>query len=187
MALESLAVRHDRTGMEPMRTAQLANHVRAAHRALLPDLRELGDPDRWSRTGSSAVVRRQLSKALAFLRGELIPHAAVDEETIYRAVARLEGPPGDTDALCRYHLEVTRLAAELQTICDELREEPLTATGRQHIAALLRGLHAIVALHIAKEEKVYLPMLERGLNADEAAQLTRRAVEVAERRRALVA
>jgi iron-sulfur cluster repair protein YtfE (RIC family) len=186
MALEPRRAAEEPNAMEPMPAEQLANRVHAAHRALLPALHELADADRWSRTGSTATVRARLTAALDFLLDELVPHTAVDEETIYPAIARLVGPQGDTDALCRYHLEVTRLAAELRTIRDDL-DEPVTAAQREHIVALLRGLHAIVALHIAKEEKIYLPMLDRGLTAAEAAQLARRMDDVAERRRALVA
>jgi iron-sulfur cluster repair protein YtfE (RIC family) len=172
--------------MEPMATGPLATHVHAAHRALLPDLHELGDADRWTRTAPASVVRSRLTAALDFLVDELIPHTAVDEETIYPAVAQLVGPPGDTDALCRYHVEVTRLASALRTIRDGLGES-VTAAEREHIAALLRGLHAIVALHIAKEEKIYLPMLDRGLTADQGARLACLMDDVARRRRALVA
>jgi iron-sulfur cluster repair protein YtfE (RIC family) len=169
-----------------MATGPLTTQVRAAHRALLPWIHEIGEADSWVRTAPTPLVRDKLTTALAFLLDELMPHTAVDEETVYPAVKRLVGAPGDTDALCRYHLEVMRLAGELRSMRDELSDPP-TQGQRDLIAALLRGLHAIVALHIAKEERVYLPILDRGLGADEARRLVERREDMAIRLRSLVA
>ena len=65
-------------------------------------------------------------------------------------------------------LDKTRhLKFDLAAIRDELADPP-TEAQRDRIAALLHGLHAIVALHFAKEEEIYLPLLDEHLTAGEA-------------------
>ena len=109
-----------------------------------------------------------------------------EEETLYPAVEGYMAAPGATDTMSRDHQEVVRLFEELAAIRDELADPP-TEAQRDRMAALLHGLHAIVALHFAKEEEIYLPILDRGLSADEATLLFERMHASAQRHHALVA
>jgi hypothetical protein len=55
-------------------------------------------------------------------------------------------------------------------IVDVLAGGPSPAA-TQELRRLLYGLYAIVTLHFAKEEEVYLPLLDRALSDDEAAAM----------------
>ena len=47
---------------------------------------------------------------------------------------------------------------------------------------MLYGLHAIVSLHFAKEEEIYLPLLDRAYTSSEFAALYERMAEAAQQR-----
>jgi iron-sulfur cluster repair protein YtfE (RIC family) len=153
--------------------------IRAEHRELLPRIEELGHTATWITTAPAPVIHEKLSGTLEFLAGHLIPHAMAEEETLYPAVEGYMGAPGATDTMTRDHQEVMRLFEELVTIRDGLADPP-TEAQRDRMAALLHGLHAIVALHFAKEEEIYLPILDRGLSPEEATSLFERMHKSAE-------
>jgi iron-sulfur cluster repair protein YtfE (RIC family) len=58
---------------------------------------------------------------------------------------------------------------------------------RVEITRTLYSLHAIVALHFAKEEEVYLPIVDEHLTADEASALFREMEAAATEARAVAA
>jgi iron-sulfur cluster repair protein YtfE (RIC family) len=154
-------------------TGLLTEPIRAEHRELLPRINELGHTATWIPTAPPPVVREKVASALEFLRGELVPHALAEEETLYPAVEGCMQAPGATDTMRRDHVEVIRLVNELEVAHDEMLDPP-TEGQRDRLASLLHGLHAIVALHFAKEEEIYLPILDRSLSAEDARQLFER-------------
>lgn len=89
---------------------------------------------------------------------------------MYPKVEELMGAPGTTATMRRDHVEVASLTEELQRVRDSLGAEPFPAQLRS-LRRVLYGLYAIVSLHFAKEEEVYLPILDAGLSADEAAKM----------------
>ena len=153
-----------------MRTEVVTAPIRAEHAQLLPRIHELGHTATWIPTAPAPVVHEKISDTLEFLREELIPHAKAEEATLYPAVEGCMHAPGATDSMTRDHVEVIRLTDELSAIRDELAEPPTEAQG-DRVAALLHGLHAIIALHFAKEEEIYLPILDSRLSPDEARRL----------------
>jgi iron-sulfur cluster repair protein YtfE (RIC family) len=167
-------------------TDLLTEPIRAEHRELKPRIDELGHTATWISTAPPPVVNEKVTAALEFLRDHLIPHAMAEEETLYPAVEGCMAAPGATDTMSRDHQEVVRLFEELAAIRDELADPP-TEAQRDRMAALLHGLHAIVVLHFAKEEEIYLPILDRSLSADEATLLFERMHASAQRHHALVA
>ncbi|HEY7526135.1 MAG TPA: hemerythrin domain-containing protein [Candidatus Limnocylindria bacterium] len=155
-------------------TTQLpTDPIRAEHRELLPRIEELSHTATWITTAPPPVVHEKVNAAVEFLGDHLIPHALAEEETLYPAVEGCMGAPGATDTMARDHQEVMRLFEQLTTIRDELADPP-TEAQRDRMAALLHGLHAIVALHFAKEEEIYLPILDHGLSPEEATALFER-------------
>jgi hemerythrin-like domain-containing protein len=146
--------------------------LRDEHRHLLPhidDLRTTGDA-----VGRSAPAElgEDLERAVSFLEHHLLPHAGAEDEVLYPEVERLMGSPEATATMRRDHVEVARLTAELTDLT------PRLSAGETQVAddirRVLYGLHAIVRLHFAKEEEVYVPLLEEHLSEDEAAGLMAR-------------
>ena len=137
--------------------SSVAKTLRAEHRELLPrvdELRLLADSlDEINRS----ELRPSLERVHKFLAEHLIPHAAMEEEALYPAVARLLGSPLSTATMSYDHVEVRRLTEQINL----LRSEQ-TAFQAEHIKTLRRvlyGLHALLKVHFAKEEEIYLPLL----------------------------
>jgi iron-sulfur cluster repair protein YtfE (RIC family) len=156
-----------------MTTTQPTEPIRAEHRELMPHIEELSRTATWITTAPVPVIHERLTEVLEFLGGHLIPHAMAEEETLYPAVQGCMGAPGATDTMARDHKEVMRLFEELAMVRDDLADPP-TEAERDRMAALLHGLYAIVALHFAKEEEIYLPILDRELSPEQAAMLFER-------------
>jgi hypothetical protein len=90
--------------------------------------------------------------------------------------------PGASETMRRDHVEVARLTEELAELRDALTDPP-TEAQRDRLTALLYGLHAIVALHFAEEEEIYLPILDGAMTPEDAAHLFERMEQEAARHR----
>jgi iron-sulfur cluster repair protein YtfE (RIC family) len=88
--------------------------------------------------------------ALAFLQGELVPHAEAEERVLYPAVAELLGAPEATAPMIHDHRAIRARIAELEQA--DPRDLP-------RLQELLYGLYALITVHFAKEEELYLPLL----------------------------
>jgi iron-sulfur cluster repair protein YtfE (RIC family) len=145
--------------------------LRAEHRELAPFITGL-------RTAAEAVgaipkaeLADRVNAALTFLTLHLAAHAAAEEAALYPVVDRLLGGQPVTATMSRDHAEISRLTAELGAAQHRLASEGLTDEVAHDLRRLLYGLHAVVALHFAKEEEVYLPILDARLSADDAAAM----------------
>jgi iron-sulfur cluster repair protein YtfE (RIC family) len=144
--------------------------LRARHRDLVAKVDELraaaagaGDLDR-------AAVLARVAGSIAFLDKGLLPHARAEEESLYPLVERTLGSPGCTATMRRDHVEIARMAEALRFLEARLRNNPTRET-IEALRRLLYGLHAVVMLHFAKEEELYLPLLDRELPEEAAEDL----------------
>jgi len=128
------------------------------------ELRRLADDCSEERPGALIV---DVEASLAFLENDLLPHAAAEDAVLYPAVARLIGCPAGTDTMRRDHEEIRRLIAELRRHHGELGSTVYPAALGE-VRRLLYALHAVISLHVAKEEEVYFPLLDASLSDDEA-------------------
>jgi iron-sulfur cluster repair protein YtfE (RIC family) len=147
--------------------AALPQHVRDEHRELIARielLRIVADS-----IGSAPIesIREGVGKAYIFLMHHLIPHAQAEEQVLYPTVGRLLRTLEATDTMSRDHLEVIRLTEELEALRLHLFFAPFTEPEEQALRRVLYGLYAIIKLHLAKEEEIYLPILEAHLHAEE--------------------
>src|SRR6266480_6687427 len=160
--------------MDERRTemAALPQHVRDEHTELVSRselLRIVADS-----IGSSASAesnREGVGQASTFLMHHLIPHAQAEEQVLYPTVGRLLRTLEATDTMSRDHLEIIRLTEELESLRLHLFYAPLTESKEQALRRVLYGLYAIIKLHLAKEEEIYLPILEARLPAEEMDRL----------------
>ena len=105
---------------------------------------------------------------MAFLTDHLIPHAKAEEAALYPVVQKVMGASRATATMSRDHQEIGRLAAELQDLRAELAAGNADGGLADDLRRVLYGLYTLVKVHFAKEEEVYLPLLEERLRPDEA-------------------
>ena len=110
----------------------------------------------------------RIEEAYNFLTRQLLPHAQAEEKALYPMVQKVMGAEQATATMSRDHVEIARLTEELGTL--RVHKSQLTITSIQAMALrrVLYGLYALVKLHFAKEEEIYLPLLDAKLTADEA-------------------
>lgn len=108
---------------------------------------------------------------LGWLRGELAAHARAEEAVLYPAVAAALGSPDATRTMVEDHRRLRTLTDELTPLADAFGAGPLSLTQLTSLRRVLYGLHALVSIHLLKEEEVYLPILDAALTADEAEEL----------------
>ena len=92
-----------------------------------------------------------VGRILAFLRGDLVPHAEWEEQVLYAAVGDLIGARAATATMSRDHVAIGRMV-------DALAEADSHDVPRMQ--ELLYGLHALIRVHFEKEEEVFLPLLD---------------------------
>lgn len=73
--------------------------------------------------------------------------------------------------MSRDHVEVGRLVEELASLRAQPWGAALSEAQARALRRVLYGLYALVKVHFAKEEEVYLPLLDSKLSAQEARQM----------------
>ena len=140
--------------------------LRDEHKELLPHielLRTLADS---IGEAPSESLRRDLHEAHMFLTHHLLPHAQAEERVLYPMVGRLMGAPEATATMSRDHVEVSRLTEELGGLRSHLVGASMSETQEKALRRVLYSLYAIVKIHFAKEEEIYLPVLDARLAAE---------------------
>ena len=146
--------------------------LRDEHRDLWPNIEMF-------RTAADAVggesleqLRHHVDAVHAFLAHHLIPHARAEEQALYPVVEQVMGAPEATGTMRRDHLEIGRLTDELEDLRLQIAgTRDLTEKQEQALRRVLYGLYTVVALHFAKEEEVYLPLLDARLTPDAAREM----------------
>ena len=126
--------------------------LRNEHRELLPRVESLRVAAEAAESDGDGL-RALLDEALAFLEGQLIPHAQAEDAELYPKVEQVMQAPGATRTMQRDHVEVLVLTQELTRLRDSLTDAP-TGDQRRALQRTLYGLYAVVRLHFAKEEEV---------------------------------
>lgn len=158
-------------------TAQVTQPLRDEHKNLLPHVEALAEAGDAIGIAPITEQRAKVDAAHAFLAAHLIPHATAEDRVLYPELDRLLGGRGatrPTDTMRRDHVEVVRLTERLDELRGRLDAGRLDPDGERELRRVLYGLHTLVGLHFAKEEEVYLPLLDRELTADEAQELFER-------------
>lgn len=117
------------------------------------------------------MLKPGLDEAYDFLAHHLIPHAYAEERALYPVVQKVMGASEATRTMVRDHVEIGRLTDELAVLRAELLSVPVTGVQVQALRRVLYGLYALVKVHFAKEEEVYLPLLDARLSSAEAQQM----------------
>ena len=147
--------------------ATLPQRVRDEHRELIARIELLRTVADSIGSATTESIREGVGQAYSFLIHQLIPHAQAEEQVWYPTVGRLLRAVEATETMSRDHLEVIRLTEELEALRLHLFYTPVSESDEQALRRVLYGLYAIIKLHLAKEEEIYLPILEARLPASE--------------------
>ncbi|HEY7022993.1 MAG TPA: hemerythrin domain-containing protein [Ktedonobacterales bacterium] len=153
--------------------------LRDEHQELRPHVERLREAGEAVGDTPTPELRALLDEVNEFLGRHLIPHAQAEEAALYPVVARLMGAPEATATMRRDHVEIGRLVEELRTLQDQLADSAYKPGEAESLRRTLYGLYAVIALHFAKEEGVYLPLLDARLSSDEAREMFQRMEEAA--------
>jgi heavy metal translocating P-type ATPase len=115
---------------------ELSTRLRAEHRELAPSL---------------AGIRTLLTDTL-------IPHEEQEDREVYPFLAKAVGSEDVTAALHRTHTEIFHLIRLYGRLVDELPEEGPAREDLTDLRRVLYGLDAILRLHMAQEEELYLAL-----------------------------
>ena len=148
--------------------AQVTQPLRDEHKELYPHVESLATAADSLGEAPLDAVRREVSEAHAYLTDHLIPHAVAEDKALYPVVGRLMGAGQATATMSRDHVEVGRLTGELGRLKADLDRGELSPIGTKQLRRVLYGLAALVKVHFAKEEEIYLPLLDARLSPQEA-------------------
>ena len=148
--------------------AGITQPLRDEHKELYPEIETLRSAADEIGETLSPLARADLAAAYDFLAHHLLPHAQAEEAALYPVVQQVMGTPYGPATMSRDHKEVDRLTAELAALRLNVTGDSLTALQVRDLRRVLYGLYAIVRLHFAKEEEVYLPLLEIHLSPEQA-------------------
>ena len=119
---------------------------------------------------ADAELADLLDDDVRFLAEQLVPHAYAEEIALYPVVEWLVAP-GATTTMRRDHMEISALTEELQGLRRRLAGGEPGSWLANDLRRVLYGAFALVRVHFAKEEEVYLPLLEEGLTRADAAAM----------------
>ena len=162
---------YERVEGEGTRVPPLTQPLRDEHLELLPHIERLRAVADAIGMAPGESVRQGVEEVYTFLIQQLTPHAQAEERVLYPTVGRLLGAPAATATMSRDHREIERLTQELGTLRSQLVGESLGEAEVQALRRVLYGLYALVAVHFAKEQDIYLPLLDTRLTAQEAQQM----------------
>lgn len=116
-------------------------------------------------------IRNGVDAVFEFLAYHLKPHAEAEDAALYPVVQKVLGSPDATKTMSRDHVEVGRYIEQLESLKAGLTLEGLTNQQIKDLRRVLYGVYALVRVHFAKEEEVYLPILDQRLTPQSAQEM----------------
>ena len=144
----------------------LTQPLRDEHKELLPHIENILKVAESIPDAPLDEIRNGVTEVYDFLAYHLIPHAQAEDAALYPVVQKALGSPDATRTMSRDHVEVGRYVDELADLQNDISPQNFKALQR-----VLYGAYALVKVHFAKEEEVYLPILEEKLSLEEAREM----------------
>lgn len=145
--------------------------LRDEHKELYPNVDRMRQVAEIVDNASPAEVMAGVAEVYQFLAHHLLPHASAEEAALYPVVQKVLGSADATKTMSRDHVEIEIYIKELEKLQSELDRTPLTTLQIKALQRVLYGAYALVKVHFAKEEEVYLPILDERLSADAAREM----------------
>ena len=160
--------------------ASLTQPIKDEHKALyrqVENLRLAGDAVNESLTSSA---HDKIEQAYDFLTRQLFPHAQAEDRVLYPMVQKVMDSPHATATMSRDHLEVERLTQELGSLRVHKTQLSVPFDHAMALRRVLYSLYSLIKLHLAKEEEIYLPLLDEKLTDQEAREMIEKMGAVAQ-------
>lgn len=150
---------------------ELTDAIRAHHRSLAKELDGYAaDVEASAVNLDSVALARLLDRLTTFLVGDLLPHAQGEERTLYPAldpIIREHGSPTatmsvDHEYLGEYTRKITETVGALHAASGDEQIELVRKLDR-----LMLQLQGLFSVHLAKEERVYLPLVEQAVSSND--------------------
>jgi iron-sulfur cluster repair protein YtfE (RIC family) len=145
--------------------------LREEHKELLPHIENLLTVADSVGNVPAPALRQGVDEAYEFLAHHLIPHAEAEDRALYPVVQNVIGAREATATMSRDHVEVGRLTEELAALRARSSAAALDDAQIKSLRRVLYGLYALVKVHFAKEEEVYLPILDARLAPEDARRM----------------
>lgn len=152
----------------------LTQPLRDEHKELFPHVDRIRQAAELIGAVSIGEVRTGVEEVYDFLANHLKPHAEAEDAALYPVVQQMLGSPEATKTMSRDHVEVGRYIEELAVLKAELTGEPLMPAQATALRRVLFGVYGLVKVHFAKEEEVYLPILDKRLTPEAAQEMFER-------------
>jgi iron-sulfur cluster repair protein YtfE (RIC family) len=124
----------------------LTQPLRDEHKELFPNVDRIRQVAESIGDVAVTELRRGVEEVYDFLANHLKPHAEAEDAALYPVVQQVLGSPDATKTMSRDHVEV----------------------------GVLFGVYGLVKVHFAKEEEVYLPILDQRLTPEAAQEMFER-------------
>ena len=146
----------------------LTQPLRDEHKELFPSVDRIRQVAELIGEAPISEIQQGVEEVHEFLAYHLKPHAEAEDAALYPVVQKVLGSPDATKTMSRDHVEVGRYIEELASLKENLSEAALTSEQTQSLRRVLYGVYALVKIHFAKEEEVYLPILDQRLTPESA-------------------
>ncbi|MGB8984468.1 MAG: hemerythrin domain-containing protein [Anaerolineales bacterium] len=144
----------------------LTQPLRDEHKELIPHIERILEVAEGIPEASLGQIGEGVQEVYEFLAYHLIPHAQAEEAALYPTVQKALGSPEATRTMSRDHVEVGSYVEELAQF-----QKGISPGDFKSLQRVLYGVYALVKVHFAKEEEVYLPILDERLSPDEAREM----------------
>lgn len=149
----------------------LTQPLRDEHKELFPHGDQIRQVAELIGDAPIAEIRSGVEQVYDFLANHLKPHAEAEEAALYPVVQKVLGSPDATKTMSRDHVEVGFYIEELASLRNGLTSDVLTTVQIKSLRRVLYGVYGLVKVHFAKEEEVYLPILDQRLTPESAQEM----------------
>ncbi len=149
----------------------LTQPLRDEHKELFPHVDRIRQVAELIGDAPIAEIRRGVEEVYDFLANHLKPHAEAEDAALYPVVQKVLGSLDATKTMSRDHVEVGIYINELASLRNGLASEVLTTVQIKSLQRVLYGVYGLVKVHFAKEEEVYLPILDQRLTPEFAQEM----------------
>jgi iron-sulfur cluster repair protein YtfE (RIC family) len=149
----------------------LTQPLREEHKELFPSVDRIRQVAELIGEAPISEIQQGVEEVYEFLAYHLKPHAEAEDAALYPVVQKVLGSPDATRTMSRDHVEVGRYIEELAALKEHLNGAAFTLEQTKSLRRVLYGVYALVKVHFAKEEEVYLPILDQRLTPAAAQEM----------------